>query len=860
MANVLDQIVSDLNLAPCDLIDLEPRRESFAKVPDKIADGPASGVIAGIASRGRLWKHQSLALRHLARGRNVVVSTGTASGKSLIFQSYAFHLLATKPESKILVFYPLRALAADQMEKWTSAAGQIGLPTDTVARIDGSVRSDRESLLERARVVIMTPDVCHAWFMRLIGTAEISKFLERLELLVLDEAHVYESVFGSNAAYLIRRLLGAKRQISPSRGRSVPIQAIAATATIADPAEHLESLTGLKYHVVSESDNGAPVQPRRIVHVEGDDSGQQGEAETVNLLSKICQLDEERRFIAFMDSRQGVDRVVYELNNASGGGVDVLPYRSGYEEDDRRAIEIALRNGKLRGVVSTSALELGIDISDLDIGVNLGVPQSRKSFRQRLGRVGRNLPGLFIVVAPPGAFRQFGENLTDYFNASVEPSYLYLGNRFLQFAHARCVADEMEQLGRKPSQGLPKGVEWPSAFENMYKTAQGGWSQEFEFMAQLGGNTPHLSFPLRQLAEINLRIQRSGGGDSSSRIGDIAQQQAIREAFPGANYLHVGRPYWVNAWRHGFNEITVQVAPAKQYVRTRPIMRKRVVADVSQNGIVERRIIKNGTGYVAEVQLQINESVEGYTIGNTQRLYKDLRSKDPRKTRKQRDFRTTGIIIQIDEDWFTSADTRSEVATGLREFLCRDKSIASHDVDNAHNRISELTATGPSGLANAIVVYDSVYGGLRLTESLFDDFARYVSQISAAADMAGVHAIVSGEISRRLCDWSNTLEPTDPSGIEAVKVDLPDGFVQVFKRGSVVGVLFGGGIVERTIIKPVVREFDPGNPELFYQWRDDRDASVTGYTPVTGCQIIGDQWELEMWNPDTDEFRDIPGS
>ena len=857
MASIFDQMVSDLNLVPCDSIDLEPRKESFAKVPDEIINGPAGNVIAEVASRGRLWKHQSRALRHLVGGRNLVVATGTASGKSLIFQSYSLHLLKTNPKTKVLVFYPLRALAADQLEKWKSAAKQAGLPADAIARIDGSVPLNaREALIEKARVVLMTPDVCHAWFMRLIGTPPIARFLEQLDLLVLDEAHVYESVFGSNSAYLLRRLIGAKRQISRSRGRGNPVQVVAATATIADPAEHLELLTGLKHQVVSESDNGAPMQPRRIIHVEGDDSGQRGEEEMTNLLTKICGLGEERRFIAFMDSRQGVDRVVYGLNESGGGQVDVLPYRSGYEESDRRQIETALRNGNLRGVVSTSALELGIDISDLDIGVNLGVPQTRKSFRQRLGRVGRNLPGLFIVVAPTGAFSQFGEDLTDYFNASVEPSYLYLGNRFLQFAHARCIAEEMEQLGRSPSQELPKGVKWPAEFEDMCKTSQGGYSSEFEFMAQLGGRTPHYSFPLRQLAEVNLNIQRNDG----SGIGDIALQQAIREAFPGANYLHVGRPYWVNGWKYGFNEIAVQVAPAKQYVPTRPILRKNVVADVSQNGIVERRIIKNSAGYVAEVQLQVTESVVGYRIGNTQRLYKDLRLKDSRKTGKRREFRTTGIIIQINEDWFAPAATRLEVATGLREFLCRDKSIASHDVDDAHNRIAELTASGPSGLVNAIVVYDSVYGGLRLTESLFDDFDRYVSQISTAADIAGVHAIVSRETASRLGDWSSSLEPIDPSGVGTIKADLPDGFVQVFKRGSVVGVLYGGGIVERTIIKPVVREFDPGNPELFYQWRDDRDASVTGYTPATGCQIIGDQWELEIWNPDTNEFRDMPGS
>ena len=131
------------------------------------------------------------------------------------------------------------------------------------------------------------------------------------------------------------------------------------------------------------------------------------------------------------------------------------PYRSGYEARDRSNIEHAPREGHLRGVVSTSALELGIDIPHFAVGLNIGVPVTRKSFRQRLGRVGRQRPGSFAVVAEPYAFARYGSTLAEYYAKSVEPSYLCLRNRFMQFAHARCLAEELEMVGVTGREALP---------------------------------------------------------------------------------------------------------------------------------------------------------------------------------------------------------------------------------------------------------------------------------------------------------------------------------------------------------------------------------------------------------------------
>lgn len=156
----------------------------------------------------------------------------------------------------------------------------------------------------------------------------------------------------------------------------------------------------------------------------------------------------------------------------------------------------------LEAVLSTSALELGIDIADMAIGLNLGVPQSRKSFRQRAGGIGRARQGAFLVMAAPNAFRRYGETFFEYYQASVEPSYLYLGNRFIHYAHAQCFADEMELRGGQRGRP-PEGIDWPSGFETLlqYALPAGARPREFDFIAQLGGDSPHLNYALRQVGE-----------------------------------------------------------------------------------------------------------------------------------------------------------------------------------------------------------------------------------------------------------------------------------------------------------------------------------------------------------------------
>src|SRR5262249_54861088 len=199
-------------------------------------------------------------------------------------------------------------------------------------------------------------------------------------------------------------------------------------------------LTGMAFEAIDDTLDSSPRYGRQILHL-ACGSGQEASAAADLQKSKLERSD-QGSFLTFIDSRQGAERLAIRTD-----AEDVKPYRSGYEGEDRASIERALRDGSLRGVVSTSALELGLNIPHFSVGLNLNVPVSRKSFRQRLGRVGRQRPGAFAILAEPYAFRRFGESLSSYYETSVEPAYLYLQNRFIQYAHARCLADELEMLG-----------------------------------------------------------------------------------------------------------------------------------------------------------------------------------------------------------------------------------------------------------------------------------------------------------------------------------------------------------------------------------------------------------------------------
>lgn len=857
MPRMLDAFEAELKgreLTVVDRVELPAREERTMPIPDDYRSGAVGGWLSSDDTlRGHLWRHQTLALGAFASGNNVALSTGTASGKSLVFQAAAIKTLQEDSDATVLVFYPQKALAADQGASWRRALRMADMPETWIGSITGDVLPDeRKAVLENARIIVATPDVCHAWLMRNLSDRASRRFLSSLDLVVIDEAHVLEAVFGSNTAFLFRRLQAAARICRANKREDRGFSIIAASATIANPGEHLHALTGLDFAVIGGKEEGSPQHTRSLIHMTC--SIEETEAVISGLQKNLVEQSDSDSFITFIDSRQGVERLAAQTDHDL-----VHPYRSGYETEDRAMIEHALRSNSMRGVVATSALELGIDIRHVTVGLNLGIPMSRKAFRQRLGRIGRFTPGAFAVVAETGAFSRYGSSLGDYYHGSVEPSHLYLENRFVQFAHARCLADELDMLRVKGRSVPPGNINFPAGFKEVYEFARVGGGRarprEFDHIAGIGGDSPHFNYPLRNIAEGNFKIGRGSGSDR--QIGNLTLRQAIREAFPGAVYMHMGRRWRVQEWHNTSWQRTIRVSPWKAPFNTTPIIRTFVNLSVERGGLVAGNIRKGPRGFLAECHLQITERVEGYKERGQRRRYSDLRRDNPNMSPKTRDFRTTGVVLKIERSWMTDDGGKRQLADALRELAVREHSILPQDIGGTATNIAMGAHGRLRSVSDAVVIYDATYGSLRLTEPVFNGLGALIKRLKRSCeDSFGEDALVPGSIALGLDDWFKELESADADdflGLEEGGVETTtDGLLWVLAPGSVVARRDAQGVLRDIEIEAPEIVSIHGPPQLFYRYRTGGTGSAM--LPADAVQPVGDDYRHQKWDPQTSKY------
>lgn len=865
MHQIARDILQDGGFTVVDSIEIPGRPAEFARVPRFLFDSRI-GIHLGRRSPGAgseasgLWAHQVRALEALGRGENLVISTGTASGKSLVFRAIALHKVLLDPHSRVVVFYPLKALVADQLRGWRDLAREMELGEEMIGRIDGSVPpKERDEVLRRARVIVMTPDVCHAWMMSRLSLPVVRQFVGALSTLVLDEAHTLEGVFGSNFAFLLRRLIAVRNHLLGGLAGTRPLQIVAATATIANPGEHLKRLTGSEFSVVDHREDGAPRYERVVAHV----ACPPGDAFSVakDLQQRVLKPESQGRFITFVDSRKGVETLAVAtredmeaLSNAPG----VLPYRAGYHERDRHQIEERFRSGGVRGIVSTSALELGIDIPDLQTGFNVGIPPTRKAYRQRLGRVGRTGPGAFFVIAPANAFEAYGMSFEEYHRMSVEPSYLYLDNRFMQFAHGRCLADELDAVAA--SAELPHRGHWPQGFRDVYSAARPGGNRppEFDAMAELGSDTPQRGYPLRNVGEVNFEIKLHENADTG--IGSVNQTQALRECYPGATYLHMTRAYEVSAWRVNAFAPTVLVKRSAPGRRTRPHIRTWINASVNPADLIEGHLLRGESGFLAECRMYITERVEGYfdSRSGERRSYRELRQRNPDMRARARNFRTSGVVLCVDRDWFRQQCAKTLFADRVRETFIHEYSVLPQDVGSSATNISVQGVEGRTVRNGCIAVFDETYGSLRLTERLYLEFERILDRLAraAVADSTAEAERLSSLVERMRVEFDkfSTCEPS-----AAAMFETTQGHEQVFAKGSRVCFRQQGQLAAGVeIVQPTMME-----GRLMYQVMlqpKTGQSPARRWVAASSVEPSGDAdaWEYAWWNRATETYEDPP--
>lgn len=399
----------------------------------------------------KFYFHQAEAINNLYDGYNVIVSTSTSSGKSLIYQVPMLHELERDANSRGMYIFPTKALAQDQKRSMKELLRSMpGLGELIVETFDGdTAMSDRNVIREEGRIIFTNPDMLHLTI--LPQEAKWRAFLKNLKFVVVDELHVYNGLFGSHFAFIIRRL----RRICMAVGNR-HVKFISCSATVANPIEHMRTIFGVDKIRLTDFD-GSPSGRKEFLcwntpfKDPKDPSSGRGDtlAESARL---FCQLVLRGvRVIAFCKVRKQCELLITEVRNEAGRldrpdvAMRIMGYRGGYTPQDRRKIEKDMFEGNLMGIVATNALELGIDIGSLDAVITVGFPFSIANLRQQSGRAGRrNKDSLSVLVGDCFAADQYYmDNPDEIFTKPTDELQADLQNMLILEGHIQCAAFEM---------------------------------------------------------------------------------------------------------------------------------------------------------------------------------------------------------------------------------------------------------------------------------------------------------------------------------------------------------------------------------------------------------------------------------
>ncbi len=517
-------------------LEVIPARDAhYADLPDHLH--PRLLEALRRAGVDKLYPHQARALELVAAGRHVIMATGTASGKSLCYHLPVYEEVLERPSSRALYLFPTKALAQDQLRSLKKLQG------DEVrsATYDGDTPSDLRGWIRReAQVVLSNPDMLHYGILpnhRLWGG-----FFSHLRYVVLDEAHVARGVFGSHVAQVLRRL----RRVAALYGAR-PLFFFT-SATIANPAEHAARLSGLEVEAVEDdySPRGRKVfalwNPPDVLSMEGGEIHRSSNLETAELMSRLIRLGV--RTIAFSRSRKAAELIygyvqrILDSSEAELAG-RLASYRGGYLAGQRREIERRLFSGELLAVSATNALELGVDIGELEACIMNGYPGTIASTWQQAGRAGRRQgESLAVLVGADDPLDQYLMRHPEaIFGAPCEEAVIDLENRRILAAHLACAAREVP-LRKEDEEYFGAGM-W-EVVEEMEGEGALGSKGKIWYYARI--DSPAQEVNLRSASGSLVSIVEA---DSGSLLGTVEEASCFFHVHPGAVYLHQGESYLV---------------------------------------------------------------------------------------------------------------------------------------------------------------------------------------------------------------------------------------------------------------------------------------------------------------------------
>ena len=649
----------------------------------------------------RLYNHQKKAIEMIHNGIHTVIATPTASGKSLIYNLPVIDELIEDPQSHALYLFPLKALARDQLETVQGLLRAAGIENGTALQLkaavyDGDISSYQKSKIRKVppHILLSNPEMLHLAMLAHHHLWET--FFKHLKYIVIDEVHTYRGIMGSNMAWVFRRL----QRICRLYGAD-PVF-IFCSATIANPAFLAQKLTGLDVSVVDES--SSPAGRKDVILMRGIE----GAAQTAIALIHSA-IHRNLRTICYTQSRKITELIaIWASRRAASFSDRITAYRAGFLPEERRSIEKKLATGELLAVVSTSALELGIDIGNLDICILVGYPGTIMSTWQRAGRVGRDgKDSALILIAHEDALDQYFINHPDvFFKLPPEKAIINPWNMVILKQYLECAAEEMtmdrfeEFLSDKTIQKAISKIEYSG---RLLRSRQGD-------MWYAARKSPHRDVNLRGTGKnFPIFLEKTKQSPQKS-IGDIDKHRSYFETHEGAVYLHRGKSYVITRFDHENGVVEAKRKDVHYFTKARSSKSTMIIKQLDSCRVKGTRV---GFG-----KLRITEQVTGYD----KRLVSNQKSIGivPLDLPKL-EFETQGLWIEIPDyvrdkiesdqmHFMGGIHALEHAAIGIMPLL-----VMTDRNDLGGISIPFHPQTGKA----AVFIYDGAPGGLGLSEQAF---------------------------------------------------------------------------------------------------------------------------------------------
>jgi DEAD/DEAH box helicase domain-containing protein len=668
---------------------------------------PFSRAVTGLlAARGipALYSHQATATDLARAGRHVAVATPTASGKTMTYLLPVLEEIIANPDSRAIFLYPLKALAQDQQKAIRELAESLpesARPTTAIYDGDTTSHFRRKIRDNPPHILITNPEMLH---LSLLPNHENwSTLFAGLSHVVVDEMHTYRGVMGSHMAHVFRRLIRVCRRFGAQP------TFVFSSATIGNPGELAEALTGLPVTTVTAS--GAPTAARHFLFLNPEQS-----AATTAVMLLAAALKRGLRTIVYTQSRKMTELISLWIREKAGPYASrVSAYRSGFLPEERRDIEAAMASGNLLGVVSTSALELGIDIGGLDLCILCGYPGSVMSAWQRGGRVGRaGRESAVVLIAGEDALDQyFMRHPGEFFDRPAEAAVINPANPAIAAKHLECAAAELPLEATDPLLGDP----------DIRRLAEGLEHKGLLLRDQDGSRL----FAARKRPHRDVNLRGAGGQftieAAGSVIGQIDELRAYKETHPGAVYIHRGVSYLVASLDIPERRVVVTPGKADYYTRARGQKTTEILEVLGESDVAGVPVFLG--------RLKVTETVTGYERRRTRggQLLSIVPLDLPPML-----FETEGLW------WVIPTDVQAELDKRLFHFMG-----AIHAMEHAMIGILPLlvltdrndlggisTPLHPQVGRACVFVYDGAPGGVGLSRLAFAKAGEALSRTLAA--------------------------------------------------------------------------------------------------------------------------------